>query len=78
MSNGENSDFVARNYKPIQSNVSRVPIGNNQLAKFAFKAPPNQRMRREVVNRRFYRLDSAQRCIGIFVSQELKSAFDVI
>jgi len=78
MLNGENADFVARNYKPIQTDVSRMPIGNNQLAQFALKAPPNQRMRGEVADCRLDRLDSAQRCIGIFVSQELKSAFDVI
>jgi len=78
MSNGENADFVVRNYKPIKGDISGVPVGNNQLAQFAFDAPPNQGMRGEIINRRLDSLDSAQRCIGIFVSQELKSAFDVV
>ena len=78
MPNRQNADFVARNHESIQGDVSGVSVGDNQFTDFAFDSPPYQGVRGEVLHCGLDRGDGAPRCIRIFVTQELKSAFDMI
>lgn len=78
VSNGQNADLVARYHKTIQSNVSRVAVRNDQFAQFPLNPTPDQRVRREAVDRRLDRRNRAQRCIWILVAQKLKGALDML
>lgn len=39
VSNGENANFIDRNHKAVQGDVSGLAVGNDQFAQFAFKPP---------------------------------------
>ena len=77
MSNGQNSDFITRNHKSVQGDVSGVPVGDDQFAQVSLEAPANERMRSEVFNGG---LDCGRGLRGsrILVTQKLKCAFDVL
>jgi len=78
VSNRENADFMPRNHKAIQGDVSAVPIGDDQFAKVAFNPPPYQGMRSQVFNRGLDGRHGALRGMRILGAQRLKRAFDVI
>jgi hypothetical protein len=78
VSNCQDTYLIARNHKSIQGNVSRLPVGNNQLAQFAFDAAAYQGMHYEIVNRRLDRGSCVQRGVRIPVTHKLKCALDMI
>jgi hypothetical protein len=74
----ENANFVARDHKPIQPDVTGMTVRNDQFAQFAFEAPPYQRVSGEVLDRRLDCRHGALCGVRVFVAQELESALDVI
>ena len=78
MANRENADFVARDDKSIQCDVSGMSIGNDQLAQVPFHLAAYQRMSGEIVDRRLNGGNGVLCGIGIFVAQRKKCALDVI
>ena len=77
VSNCQNAHFVLRDHESIQGQVSGAAIGNDQFAQIPFNAPPNERVRGEVVDRGLNRCHGASRGCRILVAH-LKVAFDVI
>jgi hypothetical protein len=78
MSNGQNSDFITRNHKSVQGDVSGVPVGDDQFAQVSLEAPANERMRSEVFNGGWDCGHGGLRGSRILVTQKLKCAFDVL
>jgi hypothetical protein len=76
--NRENADFIAGDHKSVQRYVSGMPVGNDQLAQLAFEAPSYERVRGEIVDSRSDGRHGTLCGIGVFVTQKLERALDVI
>lgn len=78
MANCQDSYLFSRNHKAVKGDVTRLPVGNDQLPQLALHAATYKRVRGQVINRRLNRRHCVRRSIRIFVCQELKRAFDMI
>lgn len=75
--NGQHPDFIPRNDKPVQGNVTRSSVGNDQLTDLAFPSPTQQRVMRKVINCGGYGLDSICRRARTFAAQKFKSTLQM-
>jgi hypothetical protein len=74
----EDTDFVARDHKPVQRYIAGMAIGNDQFAQFSFYTTAYERMGGEVVDGGLDRGHGTVCGVRVFVAQELKSTLDVI
>ncbi len=78
MANSEDAHFVPRNHESVQGNVTRLSIGNYQLAQLALDASAHQRMRRKIVDRGVDCLHGTDSRMRVLVTQETERTLDVI
>ena len=76
--NSQDADFISRDHEPVQGNVTRLTIGNDQFAQLALDAPADQWMGGKADDRRADCLDGADRSIRVLVAQDLERTLNVI
>jgi hypothetical protein len=78
MAKGQNSHLVPGYHESIEGDITRLAVGNNQLAQFALDAPADKRVRRQIIDGRLNCCYGVQSGRWVLVAQELKRALDML
>ena len=78
MADREETHLIAKYHEPIERHVTRPPVGNDQLAQFAFEPPADQRVRRKAVDGGSNRRSRLLRGRRVLITQQLQCALDAI
>ena len=73
----QNAHLVAGYHEAIEGYITRLAVGNNQFAQFAFDAPAHERVCREIIDGRLNCRYGVQSSCRILVAQKLKCMLDV-
>ena len=77
MSDREQPYLVLRDDEPVQRDVPRLAMGNHEFPNVAVHAPPEQRVRGEVLDSRADGRGRRNRSVRVLACQELEGALEV-